>query len=110
MEKIQANNFGWLPLSFFIFDHLHPSLLKKYHALSLGIIAFSFVGYGQFNRGDYDQPAVPFDVFNDGSVNFNPIVGDKGTFLWFTRTGHEQNTGGLTDQDIWFQNTFRKEN
>lgn len=102
MEKIQANNFGWLPLSFFIFDHLHPSLLKKFHALSLGIIAFSFVGYGQFNRGDYDQPAVPFDVFNDGSVNFNPIVGDNGTFLWFTRTGHEQNTGGLTDQDIWF--------
>jgi len=53
-------------LSFFIFDHLHPSLLKKFHALSLGIIAFSFVGYGQFNRGDYDQPAVPFDVLMMG--------------------------------------------
>lgn len=79
-----------------------PSLLNKYFLLNFGFLLISYASYSQFNESDYDQPAVPFDVFNDGSANFNPIVGDNGTFLWFTRTGHDHNTGGALDQDIWF--------
>ena len=76
--------------------------MNKFIFPFLTIFSISTISYGQFSSGDFNQSAVPFEVFNDGSANFNPIVGDNGTFLWFTRTGHEENTGGVLDQDIWF--------
>ena len=76
--------------------------MNKFIFPFLTIFSISTISYGQFSSGDFNQSAVPFEVFNDGSANFNPIVGDNGTFLWFTRAGHEENTGGVLDQDIWF--------
>lgn len=76
--------------------------MNKFRPLFCAGAVIPILSFGQFKGSDYDQPAVPFEVFNDGSENFNPIVGDNGTFLWFTRTGHAENTGGVWDQDIWF--------
>ncbi|NQV53041.1 MAG: PD40 domain-containing protein [Flavobacteriales bacterium] len=63
--------------------------------LATGVVA-------QFTSDDYASQPQPFSLVNDGSANFNPVIGDNGLDLWFTRTGHPNNTGGENDQDIWF--------
>lgn len=73
----------------------------KYLLLSLFTV-ISTSAIGQFSSKDYASKPEPFDVVNDGSANFNPTVGDNGTQLWFTRTGHPNNVGETEDQDIWY--------
>lgn len=55
----------------------------------------------QFKNSDFTRPAEAFEIINDGSANFNPIVADNGNTIWFTRSNHNANEGGPTDQDIW---------
>ncbi len=63
---------------------------------------WSVVALAQYTSDDYTTLPEPFNIVNDGSANFNPVIGDNGTFLWFSRTGHPENLGGVEDQDVWF--------
>lgn len=71
---------------------------------SVMIAVLSLDATAQFTSDDYTSFPQPFTLVNDGSANFNPVIGDNGTQLWFTRTGHPNNQGGEEDQDIWFMN------
>jgi outer membrane protein OmpA-like peptidoglycan-associated protein len=85
--------------------------------LVLAVISLSTIGscFGQSDRKPGGQQinqapniqtsvkAEPLDArVNSASIEFGPILTKDGTRLYFNRKGHQKNTGGIEDEDIWY--------